>query len=390
MIRILGMTSIRSDYDLMSGVYRRLARDPDLDFKLLVSGAHLSPAFGRSVELIRYDGLEILAEVETLISGDSKSARLKTAAGLLTGALEVVRGYRPDILVYAGDREDVLIGATLGAFLGIPTVHFFGGDHAADGHVDNPVRHATSKLSTVHFVSIDEHARRLAHLGEDPRRVHVIGSVALDKFVAEPHLDRATTLSGIGAKQHAMSGAPLAVLIFHPIDQERELAPGYVRGAVGTLIERGYHVLIGAPNADPGNATLLAAMQDLALEPEVTLYGNTARAFFVNLMRHAALMVGNSSAGLLEAASVGLPVINLGERQRGRLCGRNVVFSDGDTPSFRTALDRVASEEFLLGMQTLINPYGDGHSEARAVELLKQIDFGALFKKTEDPLYVNP
>ena len=150
MTRILGMTSIRSDYDLMSGVYRRLARDPEVDFKLLVSGAHLSPAFGRSVELIRQDGLEILAEIETLISGDSKSSRLKTAAGLLTGALEVVRAYRPDILVYAGDREDVLIGATLGAFLDIPTVHFFGGDHAADGHVDNPVRHATSKLSTAH------------------------------------------------------------------------------------------------------------------------------------------------------------------------------------------------------------------------------------------------
>jgi UDP-hydrolysing UDP-N-acetyl-D-glucosamine 2-epimerase len=386
--RILGMTSIRSDYDLMSGVYRRLACDPDVDFKLLVSGAHLSPAFGRSVDLIRQDGLEILAEVETLISGDSNSSRLKTAAGLLTGALEVVRGYRPDILVYAGDREDVLIGAILGAFLDIPTVHFFGGDHSTDGHVDNPVRHATSKLSTAHFVSIEEHARRLARLGEDPRRVHVIGSVALDKFVAEPTLDRATTLSGVGAKPHAMDGAPLAILIFHPVDQERDLAPDYVRGAVDTLVKSGYHILIGAPNADPGNAVLLATMQDLALAPEVTFYGNTARSFFVNLMRHAVLMVGNSSAGLLEAASVGLPVINLGERQRGRLCGGNVVFSDGDTPSFRVALDRVASEEFRNGMRTLVNPYGDGNSEARAVELLKQVDFGALFKKTEDPLHV--
>lgn len=168
------------------------------------------------------------------------------------------------------------------------------------------------------------------------------------------------------------------------------MALDYVRGAVGTLIERGFHVLIGAPNADPGNAALLTGMQDLALTPEVTFYGNTARAFFVNLMRHAALMVGNSSAGLLEAASVGLPVINLGERQRGRLCGGNVVFSDGDTPSFRAALDRVASEEFNLGMRMLVNPYGDGHSEARAVTLLKQIDFGALFKKTEDPLHVHP
>lgn len=389
MKRILGMTSIRSDYDLMSGVYRRLARDPDVEFKLLVSGAHLSPTFGRSVDLISQDGMEILAEVETLISGDSKSSRLKTATGLLTGAMELVRGYQPDILIYAGDREDVLIGATFGAFLDIPTVHFFGGDHAADGHVDNPVRHATSKLSTAHFVSIEEHARRLAHLGEDPRRVFVIGSVALDKFVAEPLLDRAATLTGVGAKPHAMGDTPLAILIFHPVDQERALAPDYVRGAVSILVERGYHVLIGTPNADPGNAALLATIQGLAQAPEVTFYGNTARAFFVNLMRHATLMVGNSSAGLLEAASVGLAVINLGERQCGRLCGGNVVFSEGDAQSVRAALDRIASEEFRIGMRTLINPYGDGYSEARAVDLLKQVDFDSLFKKTEDPLHVQ-
>jgi len=389
MRRILGMTSIRSDYDLMSGVYRRLANTPGVEFKLLVSGAHLSPAFGHSVDLVRDDGLEILAEVETLISGDSKSSRLKTAAGLLTSALEVIRSYKPDILLYAGDREDVLIGATLGAFLDIPTVHFFGGDHAADGHVDNPVRHATSKLSTVHFVSIEEHARRLAHLGEEPQRIFVIGSVALDKFVAEPSIGRIDTLSGVGAKQHAMSEVPLAILIFHPVDQERELAVDYVRDAVSVLVERGYHVLIGAPNADPGNAKLLKALHALAEAPQVTFYGNTARSLFVNMMRHASLMIGNSSAGILEAASVKLPVINLGERQRSRLCGNNVIFCDGDRASFLTALNNVESEKFRLDMRGLVNPYGDGSSEERAVELLKQIDFDALIKKTGDPLNVE-
>jgi UDP-hydrolysing UDP-N-acetyl-D-glucosamine 2-epimerase len=390
MKRILGFTSIRSDYDLMSGVYRALHNEPDIELRLLVSGAHLSQQYGRTIDLIIADGLMLLGDVETLINGDSKSSRLKTAANLLSGSIDLIRAYKPDLIIFAGDREDVLVAAAIGAFLDIPTVHFFGGDHATDGHVDNPVRHATSKLSTAHFVSIENHARRLACLGEDPRRIHVIGSVALDKFVAEPQLDRATTLSGIGAKPHAISGVPLAILIFHPVDQERERASEYVCGAVGALIERGYHVLIGAPNADPGNAVLINVMQRLAQAPEVTFYGNTARAIFVNLMRHAALMVGNSSAGLLEAASVGLPVINLGERQRGRLCGCNVVFSDGDTRSFHAALDRVASEEFRAGMRTLVNPYGDGHSEARAVDLLKKIDFNALLKKTEDPLHANP
>jgi UDP-hydrolysing UDP-N-acetyl-D-glucosamine 2-epimerase len=389
MKRILAMTSIRSDYDLMSGVYRRLARDAAIDFRLLVSGAHLSPQFGHSVDLIRQDGLPILADVETLISGDSKVSRLKTASGLLSGAIDLVRSFRPDLLLYAGDREDVLIAATLGAFLDIPGIHFFGGDHAADGHVDNPVRHAASKLSTAHFVSVEEHARRLRHLGEDPQRIFVIGSVALDKFAAEPPLDRRATLAGLGAKPHAHEGHPLAVLIFHPIDQERDAAPGYIRGAVAAMVERGYHVLVGAPNADPGNSRLLETLHALAAAPEVTFYGNASRAHFVNLMRHAALMAGNSSAGLLEAASVKLPVVNIGERQRGRLCGRNVVFCDGDAAAFRAALETVASPAFQAEMATLENPYGDGRSEERAVELLRTIDFRRLFKKTEDPLHVQ-
>lgn len=388
MKRILGMTSIRSDYDLMSGVYRRLSRDPNVDFKLLVSGAHLSPQFGHSVDLIRRDGLEILADVETLISGDSKVSRLKTAAGLLSGTIDLVRIHRPDVLLYAGDREDVLIGAIIGAFLDIPTVHFFGGDHASDGHVDNPVRHATSKLSTAHFVSIEQHAQRLARLGEDPRRVFVVGSVALDKFMDEPVLDIQTTLAGVGAKAHAYQGHPLAILIFHPVDQERKVAPDYVRGAVETLVGRGFHVLMGAPNADPGNAALVEVMHLLAQATEVTFYGNSSRANFVNLMRHASLMVGNSSAGLLESASVGLPVVNIGERQRGRMCGRNVVFCDGDAASFRAALETIEGAEFRADMRSLVNPYGDGHSEERAVELLKSVDFRALLKKTEDPLHV--
>lgn len=388
MIRILALTSTRSDYDLMSGVYRALHDDPTVELKLLVSGAHLSPQFGLTVDLIRKDGFDLLSEAETLISGDSKASRLKTASNLLSSAIDLVRTYSPNMMIFAGDREDVLIAATIGAFLGIPTVHFFGGDHAADGHVDNPVRHATSKLSTAHFVSIEQHRQRLLCLGEDDSRIFVIGSVALDKFLSEPVLERHAVLKGVGAKSNATTSS-LAVLIFHPVDQEREVAPDLVRSGVEMLIKQGFHVLIGAPNPDPGNQQLMETMHALNQRPEVTYYGNTSRANFVNLMRHADLMVGNSSAGILEAASVGLPVINLGERQRGRMSGRNVIFCDGDRSSLKDALREMQSEAFKAGMATLTNPYGDGHSAAKAARLLASIPFSTLIKKTEDPLHAR-
>ena len=124
MRRILGISSIRSDYDLMSQLYKSLNEDPDVDFGILVSGAHLSPAYGYSAELIRQDGLKIIGEVETLINGDSKSSRLKTASCFLSGSIDLIRTFNPDVMIFAGDREDVLIAAMIGGFLGIPTAHF--------------------------------------------------------------------------------------------------------------------------------------------------------------------------------------------------------------------------------------------------------------------------
>jgi UDP-hydrolysing UDP-N-acetyl-D-glucosamine 2-epimerase len=385
MKKILALTSIRSDYDLMSGVYRRLHADQEIDLKLLVSGAHLSPAFGYTVDLIRRDGLEIVCEIESLVNADTGSARLKSASVLLSAAIDTVKNYSPDLIIYAGDREDVLIAAAIGAFLDIPTVHFFGGDHAIDGHVDNPVRHASSKLSTAHFVSMEEHRQRLIKIGEPSRRIFLIGSVALDKFVSEPHIQKSRLLSEIGAKPHATSNS-LAILIFHPLEQERDVACLYIRNAVSVLIEAGYHVLVGSPNSDPGNSSISDVLDGLNQLPELTYYRNISRSLFINLMRNASVMIGNSSAGILEAASLQLPVINIGERQKGRFCGSNVIFSEGGLDSIKSALSRIHSGEFVESIKGLVNPYGNGNSVDAAVSLLKNTDFRAMQKKGEDPL----
>lgn len=372
----------------MSGLFRLLENDSAVELKLLVSGAHLSPAHGMTVSDIRHDGFAILGEIETLVSADTPSSRLKTAAGLLYGSIDMVRGFAPDVIVYAGDREDVLVGAMLGGFLGIPTAHFFGGDHAADGHIDNPVRHATSKLSTAHFVSLTEHRDRLLSLGEPAQRIHVIGSVALDKFHDEPAVALPAVLEAMGAGAHALTH-PLALLIFHPISEERDSAGEYIRAAALALLDQGYHVCLGAPNTDPGNFALVQVLQELALDERVTFYRNLSRGLFINLFRHCQLIAGNSSAGLLEAASLKIPAINIGKRQRGRLCAENVIFTDGSAAEFSAALKLVRSNSFMARLQVLRNPYGDGASSAHAAKLLKSIDFAPLLKKPEDPLHAH-
>jgi UDP-hydrolysing UDP-N-acetyl-D-glucosamine 2-epimerase len=384
--KLLALTAIRSEYDLMSRLFALLRDDPHVELGLIVSGAHLSPMHGHTVDDIRNDGLPILAEVETLISGDTQSSRLKTASGLLAGSIDIVRQYRPDAILFAGDREDVLVGAMLGGFLGIPTVHFFGGDHASDGHIDNAIRHATSKLASAHVVSLEEHRQRLLSLGEPAHRIFVIGSVALDKFVDEPLMTRSQVLEAMAAKPHAAT-ARWAVLIFHPIDDEKTVAVEFVLHAIQALVERGFHVCVGAPNTDPGNHRLVAALQECARKEQITFYRNLSRGAFVNLLRQTEVIVGNSSAGIVEAASVRRPAINIGARQRGRLCGPNVVFCQGSLEDIRSALDRVESADFQRMLKALVNPYGDGRSAERALALLKGMDLQALLSKPEDPLH---
>jgi UDP-N-acetylglucosamine 2-epimerase len=210
--------------------------------------------------------------------------------------------------------------------------------------------------------------------------------VALDKFLNEPEIPLPNILQTMNAKPHAYT-APIAILIFHPIAEEAEFAGQYIANATEALIQHGFHVCIGMPNTDPGNFNLVKCLESLSEKESVTFYGNVSRNNFVNLFRHARMMVGNSSAGILEAASLKVPVINIGLRQRGRPSGCNVIFVDGDFDSISAAVGLANSDDFRLNIKTSNNPYGDGHSAERASAFLKSLDFGEYLKKPEDPLH---
>ncbi|OSM01903.1 putative UDP-N-acetylglucosamine 2-epimerase [Magnetofaba australis IT-1] len=367
----------------MSGLYKRLHAANDFELKLLVAGAHLSPTFGRSIEQIRDDQLDILLTIETLLDADSRISRLKSASLLLTGAIDTVAQYDPDLILYAGDREEVIIGALLGAYLEIPTVHFFGGDHSRDGHVDHPVRHATSKLSTAHLVSLPEHEQRLLRMGEAPERVHCIGSIALDRFVEHQPAAEADALRQLGLDDAFHS---YAVVIFHPLAEEKEHAAGYFEHILSALEEAKTPALVSAPNADQGHRDLLDVATRWRDRPGFFFYKNLPRALFLDIYKNARLLVGNSSSGIIEAASIPLPVVNVGMRQRGRLAGENVIFCNPDRAAIVQAIDEALGDSMAQRLTTLSNPYGDGRSIDRALRLLRELDLRALLPKREDVL----
>lgn len=381
--RILGITGIRSDYDLASSLYKRLAAAKDFDFRMLVGGAHLSWTYGHTIDLIRADGVPILACVESLIDGDTPSSRIKTASTMLQGSIDVVASWDPDLIIYCGDREEVWLGALLGAYLEVPSVHMYGGDHTATGHVDNPVRHATSKLSTVHFVALPEHRERLIAIGESECRIFVTGNMSLDNFISEPSLPPVELAAALGVPTLPSS---YALVLFHPDPSEKEVAAGYLREIIEAVIAAGLTACIGYPNTDPSNRGIIEVIEGYAMYPNVISYRSLARQAFISLYRRSEFIIGNSSSGIIEAASIPRPAINVGLRQRGRLASGNVVFCDGDSASISGAIARVMEQGFQIALKEIENPYGDGQAAARALEFLRTIDFSQMRLKIEDPL----
>lgn len=383
MKKILAITGIRSDYDLMSALYRRLQADPRADLRLLVGGAHLSRTYGHSIDQIRADGLQVLLAVESLIDSDLPSSRLKSASILLQGAIDAVAGWQPDAIVYAGDREEVWIGALLGTYLEIPTVHFYGGDHTVTGHVDNPVRHGVSKLSTFHLVAIEAHRQRLLRLGEPDERIRVVGNLSLDNFHAHRPISPQQLQQRLGLP--ATLG-DYALVIFHPDPSEKDIAPQVLERILDALEAHGLGAVVGYPNSDPANRGLIEAIEQRRERPRFFAYRNLERDDFLSVYKNARFIIGNSSSGILEAASVPLAAINVGLRQRGRLAGGNVVFCDTDRSAIDAAVERVQSPAFRALVASVANPYGSGDACERAAQFLLETDLRALRLKTEDPL----
>ena len=383
MKKILAITGIRSDYDLMSGLFLLLKNHKDASLKLLVGGAHMSPRFGHTIDLIRADGIETLLCLETLIDGDTTSSRLKTASIFLQGVIDAVSFWAPDLIIYAGDREETWVGAILGAYLEIPTVHFYGGDHTLTGHVDNPIRHAVSKLSTAHFVATKEHQERLMAIGEPEHRIFITGSLAIDNFVNYPLIDIALLAKKLDIP---FLHLPYALVIFHPDPSEKDQAGIIMKNIMDILLDRDMCICVGYPNTDPANGKIIEVIDAYQKNPKVFIYKNLARSEFISLYKGAQLIIGNSSSGIMESSSIPIPAVNIGLRQRGRMAAKNVVFCDSDPSSISRAIDITNSKEFLDNISLISNPYGSGDGANSALKLLLEMDFNGMRLKTEDPI----
>ena len=366
---MLFVTGSRAEYDILYPAIAAVAQTQGLSPALVVTGSHLAPVHGLTVREIEADGFPIAARIETLLAADSPGSRVKSAAIQLSGLVDVVANRRPDYLVVVGDREEAITTAMAGSYMDVPVVHIGGGDTADDFNVDNAVRHAVTKLAHLHMAASEGSAARILRLGEEPWRVHVVGAPGLDRLKTQPELSRAEVWKMIGC---APVDGPYVVVIQHSLLPEQAQAGAQMRATLEAVAALGVPAFISGPNSDAGNHAIAVVIDEFArAHPHFVTYKNLPRAGFVNLLRHAGALAGNSSAGIIEAPFLKLPVVNVGSRQIGREHGGNVQFVDYEPAQIGAALRRALHDEiYRREVVAAAQPYGDGTAGLKIAQAL--------------------
>ena len=371
MRRIIVITGIRSEYNLLYPIMKAIDEHPDLELNVVVTGAHLTDSYGYTAKEIEGDGFRIVERLESLLDANSVSSRVKSLAIQLMGLVQTFTRLNPDIVMAPFDREEAITVALAGTYLNIPIAHVGGGDRTF-GNADDYIRHAVTKLAHIHFAATQKSAKRITRMGEEPWRVHCVGNPGLDKFVLTEHISPEELSNRL---DFDITRKPLLTLIHNPMTSEIDKAKTQMEVTMQAITELGYTTVVIHPNSDPGGREMIDVIEDYVKESSIIkAYKNLSRDKFVNLMRICDVLVGNSSCGILEAPFLKLPVVNIGIRQVEREHAGNVIFVPHDREAIKRAVKRALRSDFKQKVNDCSNPYGDGKTGPRIAEILSQIE----------------
>lgn len=356
--RICYLTGTRADFGLMTSTLHAINADPRLSLQLIVTGMHLSQRYGATVSEIEAQGFEIASRVAVESDNASAAGMVLNLGRMLLGFVPALQEIKPDMLLLLGDRGEMLAGALAAIHLGIPVVHLHGGERS--GTVDEPVRHAISKLSHLHFVSTSEARDRLIRMGERGDMVYVVGAPGVDGLVGAPRPDRQSLCNQVGFDL----GRPVGLLVFHPVLQESSDSARQVRDVLDAAA--GMQILALMPNSDAGSEDVRQVLSNAEKQGRIVLRTHLHRDEYIGWLAACDVLLGNSSSGIIEAASFGTPVVNIGSRQNLRERNINVT----DVPVEQNAIRAALTEAVAHGRYAPFNVYGDGRAGDRIVELL--------------------
>lgn len=364
------VTGSRAEYGLMKQTLKNINKE--FEVLLIVTGMHLCPEFGYTVAEIENDGFKIKNKVDMLLDSDTGGVMAKSLGIAIIGITQALEEMKPDILLIAGDRGEALAAAIAGAHLNIPIAHIHGGDQGDDGaHIDDQIRHCITKLSHIHFPATKLSAERIIKMGEEPWRVHIVGTPGLEEIFTE----KLYTKKYIENKYHLDSGRPIILVIQHPTLTQKDLAMSQIIETLEALKEINEQTILIYPNSDAGGRIMIKIIQKYEKYNFLQTYKSLPRKDYLSLMKYSSVFVGNSSSGTIDTPAFKLPVVNVGTRESTREHAGNKIFVKHDRKEIISAINKALyDDEFKKIVQACINPYGDGKTSLRIMDVLKNLE----------------
>lgn len=368
--KIAVLTATRSEYGLLRPVIKRLSESEIFDVRVLVTGAHLSGNHGFTVQEIENDGFHIDKKVDILLQGSSSASISKSMGLAMIGFGEYFEENQLDYLMVLGDRYETLAVCCAAMNARIPIIHLHGGE-VTEGAVDEAIRHSITKMSLYHFTSTEDYRKRVIQLGEAPERVFNVGAVGVENVLNEPKFSRAELSSMLEFDLDK----PYSVVTFHPVTLE-----GDCEEQCKILLEaisqfKDYQFIITGANADCGGEVINRILQEYANNNDNVYFTySLGMKRYLSALDNAAFVLGNSSSGIIEAPSFGIPTINIGNRQKGRIQAASVINCDTKTEEIIEAIKKAMSPEFRESIKDVKNPYGNGDTSKKIVDILEKLN----------------
>lgn len=380
MKKVLVVTGTRSEYGLLYWPMREIQDDKDLMLQLVVTGNHLVREYGYTVDQIKKDGFNIDEEIDMIINSENKSAILKSMGLEMIQMAHCFERLKPDILLILGDRYETFVAATCAMMMNIPIAHMNGGE-STEGAIDEQIRHAITKMAHIHFAGAEYYKERIIKMGEEASRVHNVGQAGIENIIRLKLLEK----EELERELNVVFDKPIFLITYHPVTLETDSIEEQINNLLNAIQEFDGKFIFTYPNSDFGGKIIIDKINDFVSHNEnAYVFYSLGQKKYLSLLKYADIMVGNSSSGIIESPSFRVPVVNIGNRQKGRLRSSNIIdVSDNKHEIVRAIRRALTCNEFKKTLNSIDNIYGDGTTSKRIVQVLKEtnINKGLLTKK---------
>jgi GDP/UDP-N,N'-diacetylbacillosamine 2-epimerase (hydrolysing) len=373
------VTGTRAEYGLLRWVMEGIEKSPSLNLQLVVTGMHLSPEFGLTVNEIKSDGFVVNRCVEMLVSSDTPTGITKSIGLGLTGFADVMMDLEPDLVLILGDRYEILAAAISAMIARVPLAHLHGGE-ATEGSIDEAIRHSITKMSHIHFVATDEYRNRVIQLGEQPDNVYQVGGLGIDNISNLELLDRKTLEESLGFQFKERN----LLITFHPVTLESKSSQFQMAELLASLDDlEDTYLIFTMPNSDTDGRILFQQIEKfVSKHNNASVFTSLGQLKYLSCIAQVDAVIGNSSSGLTETPSFKKATINIGDRQRGRMKAASVIDCLPERSAILNTLEKIYLDEFQKKLKSVVNPYGEGGASKLILEILESANLDDIVKKS--------